>query len=517
MASRSHSCFNDKGTGFAADDDYDDRYDRYADYDDRYVDDNDRYAGYDDKYVDDDDRYADYDDRYVDDDRYADYDDRYVDDDRCADFDDRYADYDNRYVDNRYADDRYADYETYYGDRYADYDDRYDYNDYDTDYDDRYADYDDYDADYDDRYHDDRYGDDDNSYADNDSDNDDWCTNSDDSKTDITVSYWNIMGRAKEEYRKKVAAATFQRRFHASTGEETSLGEADIICVQEMKFDPEDRVASEYLPFLDSHAIGASLKEPGRSRKRTGIFYKKGRLVKCEIWPVLDNPIERAFKLMEYKKKAYDDIAEGGDERILLAVTGKPIKPKNAAWWGDSAEKIKKYKEVLEECRTVGSLQGFRIWRSKFIGPQSSNTESPRKLLENRIGICCLRVVDFGCKPIVVVSVHSYKTQLNFGLLFFDFVNQLEVPALITGYFHVGQSLTEFLCGIEFNCIKYVSTRAKCIYFILAKGACGIKTVKKHDLQMDEIPETVFETSIANHHPWNTTIHMRINKKHFKV
>jgi endonuclease/exonuclease/phosphatase family metal-dependent hydrolase len=275
------------------------------------------------------------------------------------------------------------------------------------------------------------------------------------SDDDITVSCWNIMGSARATYRKEVTTATFQSS--------TKLGKADIICVQEMSFNPErkDRgkrlsVQKEYLPFLDTHCVGNIQREPGHNGKRNGIFYKKGKLEECEFEKALHDPINRACKLMEDKKKSKD-------------------------------------------------------------------SESLRKVLERRMGLCCLRIVGFD-RIIVVASIHNYSKRsgrhrpLEFAHLFFDFFAELDVPAVIAGDFNLDkealQKYSHFWPKIKLVPSKK-APRTKRIDFILAKDGEDVETrfdtLKEHDLEVSaRTRKTLKHTKkiITNHNPLSATIHM---------
>jgi endonuclease/exonuclease/phosphatase family metal-dependent hydrolase len=302
----------------------------------------------------------------------------------------------------------------------------------------------------------------------------------------------------------------------SSTGQETSLGEAKIICIQEMNFNPERKAGGDYFPGVlgphATHAIGANQIEPGG--KRNGIFYKEG---KFKLEDFHDGPIERALELMRYKKEAYDEIARGGDEKIESAVKGTLVCPDI-----EGAKKMM-YEEVLEECKEARTVTGFHSKRQRFIRPKSYVTELPETLLKDRMAMCCLRVVGFDLR-IVVISVHNYSKRsgknapLNFARLLFDFIEKLDVPVLIAGDFNLdvrplikGSSIQS---AIKFDSIEEDSSRKdRRIDFILVKdrqGVLMIDTVKEHDLQMCGVP--VAKKSITNHNPLSATICMRKKK-----
>ena len=87
-------------------------------------------------------------------------------------------------------------------------------------------------------------------------------------ETHISICSWNIMGSSAANmagYRKAVTTETF-----SST---PILGQADIICLQELAFDPTGRVAKRYLPFLDDYTCCSSCETEGQN-KYNAIYYR---------------------------------------------------------------------------------------------------------------------------------------------------------------------------------------------------------------------------------------------------
>lgn len=354
---------------------------------------------------------------------------------------------------------------------------------------------------------------------------------SDDSITDITVCSWNIMGNAKVQYRKSFTTATFEHQFAsgASSGT-TSLGQADIICVQEMDFASGGKKESEYLPFVSStHALGGGQVE--NEGKENAVYYKKEKFVGLIIKP---DPIEQAFTLMEHKKDVYDKIAKGGDEKIKKALQGK-LSPEDFEPWCDSSDKRKMCEEVLGECKDAGTpAANFHQRRNRFIGPKASETQSPERLLKHRMGICCLRVKSVRECIFVAASVHNYSTRSGkeapgrFADLLFDFLEKLEVPALIAGDFNLDITKLRPLidkykrknwikCDYEMKDLRRGQER---IDFILMHGRADnldfeIISTEAHDLQ---VPPAIAEELkrekkyITNHNPLSSTIRVK-NKK----
>lgn len=335
-------------------------------------------------------------------------------------------------------------------------------------------------------------------------------------ESDITICCWNIMGEAKVEYRKMVTTKTFQRQFTTSTGK-TSLGQADIICIQEMGFDPASRrVSLDYLPFIDEYKV-VSKPEPSGT-PHNAIFYKREKLTrKYQNDPI----IERAFDLMEIKRKAYDKISRGGELEKKKAKKGE-LHP-----WGKEDDEKKMQLEVLEECKN-----GFDMDRYK--APDGTVTISPKDLLSRRMAICCLKVksIDYS---LVVISVHNYSKRSgvnapkHFATLLFDFVKKLEVPVVvIAGDFNLDikteRSLAKYLANYNIKDYEKKSLRIGlpridyiAFKFNASKNASSSETTA-HDLQVPgDIEEAVGKPNetkadkhrkITNHNPLSATLHV---------
>ena len=137
------------------------------------------------------------------------------------------------------------------------------------------------------------------------------------SETQITVCTWNIMGKARAEPRKMVTTDTFQypyRIYRAFPTQSISLAQSDIICVQEMIFNPSGArgTARCYLPFAGHYGVVQS-KEP--TVNYNAVFYNKEKF--SEV--LLPN---QAYHLMEIKRKYYDKILHGGVNIIMRANNG---------------------------------------------------------------------------------------------------------------------------------------------------------------------------------------------------
>jgi exonuclease III len=124
----------------------------------------------------------------------------------------------------------------------------------------------------------------------------------DDSETQITVCTWNINGTAKAKLRKRVTTATFDQQQYQDG---TTLGQSDIICVQEMTTNPEGATTPQYLPFARDYGVVQS-KEP------TGNIYNAVYFNQEKFSQVDDECLTQAYDLMDFKKRCYDEIHRTG-------------------------------------------------------------------------------------------------------------------------------------------------------------------------------------------------------------
>ena len=303
-------------------------------------------------------------------------------------------------------------------------------------------------------------------------------------KSNITICSWNINGDASAKDRKEVTTKTFRHAFDKS-----SLGQSDIIALQEIPVNPEGPTAKEYLPFVDDYKCVAA-KEP--SGIYNAVFFKKEKI------EIADNgPVDQAFHLLDLKRKIYEKISRGGDLEKQKAIN-KKLEP-----WGGDQKEIEMCKEVLKEVGGI-SLQGFNSEIAKFKAPKENDTKSPKDLLIRRMAYCCLKIASLP-EPIVVISIHNYySTQylrkgksINYARLFFDFLEKLDCPVLIAGDFNFDiekecRNIPEFIgCHYMYENYELRPLREKVgrIDFILLKLGSGeinlnLNQTKAYDLQV---------------------------------
>ena len=360
-------------------------------------------------------------------------------------------------------------------------------------------------------------------------------TTRDDFETVITVCTWNIMGTASAANRKKVTTATFLNQYcNPFRANGTSLGQSDIICIQEMKFNPQNvqRVtATEYLPFMKGPFLYGVVQsqEPG-SNTHNGVFYNKDKFSEANV-----ECLQKAYTLMEYKRECYDSIKRRGDVEIDKAVKG--ISKLTDPEWGDSVNKRAMCQEVFQECKAAGSPQGFYEIFDRYCAPRERETRSPKELLERRMAVCVLKAKFMRDYYIVVLSVHNYNTNtaksapINFAMLLFDFLSKLprlSYTVILAGDFNFditdkcqASSLEWHLGGyiIPDYAMKPLRNRLNKIDFIVVRKTCDDKVdvqvdVQAHDLQ---IPVDVWQNvggeikKITNHNPLSATI--KVKKK----
>ena len=340
-----------------------------------------------------------------------------------------------------------------------------------------------------------------------------------DTETEITVCTWNIMGKGNAEDRKKVTTTTFKHPFRADG---TCLGQSDIICIQEMKFNPQNVIAKKYLPFVEYGAVQS--QEPG-SNTYNGVFYNKDKFNQASI-----ECLHKAYTLMEYKRECYDTIKQRGYVEIDKAVKGRLTE------WGESDEKRAMCKEVLEECKAARSLQGFYHNIARYCVPNEVVTRHPGNLLNRRMAVCFLRMQNY---YVVAVSIHNYskkEASINFAGLFFDFVSKLQYIKLFQENHHMIVIAGDFNFDISTHQDPFLlqHTRnfviphydvkplrlhvcrngiSKIDFFVVSKQLeSKVKEVQAHNLQIpmdvrQRIGEKIEDQKkITNHNPLSTTI-----------
>ena len=329
------------------------------------------------------------------------------------------------------------------------------------------------------------------------------------------------MGSSAASNRKAVITETFSSV--------PILGQADIICLQELVFHPTGRVANQYLPFLDDYECCLSRETEGRN-KYNAIFYKTKKFVEL---PPTGSTIDRAFSLMDMKWKVYEKIKRGGDERK------KRVEEGLATPWGRDDTEIRMCTEVFQECQEPEQDCNAAIKR--YTVPGEMETKSPKTLLMRRMAICCLQHEQIPHYKLVVISLHcKRKGPENFAYLLFDFLSKIEAPVLIAGDFNCDitkvPSLDKFLSEysiekyeirhlrhrlprIDFICLKnYVYT--KCLpgtdfqdYDTLEYTTQLLDTVA-HDFEKNIEDKKIKEKEITNHSPLSATLTVKPTCRH---
>ena len=345
---------------------------------------------------------------------------------------------------------------------------------------------------------------------------------SDGVEANITICCWNIMGDAKATDREKVTTETFNHQFtNESEGTKTSLGQADIICLQEMAVKPDGDKAKNYLPSIDSYTAVYNRESAG---KINAVFFKKEKFK----WTKKSGQIEQAFQLMEIKRNIYDKIERKGDNEKKQAEQGK-LQP-----WGENDDEKKMCEEVLDECKSEAK---FSKGRSRYMRPGELETKSPKTLLNDRMAIECLQLKSNPNYSVVVISVHNYSKRsgkelpANFAYLLFDFLAKLEVPILIAGDFNLDitkeKSLAKYIC--EYSIEKYEMRPLRKdkkrkdedlarIDFILLGNVDGasfessLQETTAHDLQVPSTTSDIQPEKITNHNPLSATLIVKKKK-----
>ncbi len=320
-------------------------------------------------------------------------------------------------------------------------------------------------------------------------------------ESDITACSWNIKGDARAKDRMEVTTKTFRHAFDGS-----SLGQADIIALQEISVYPERSKAKEYLPFVDDYKCKWT-KEP-KGNIYNAIFFKKEKI------KIADNgPVDQAFHLLDLKRKTYQEISRGGDLKKQMAIEGKLV----PCCKGDNK---KMCQEVLKEVRGK-SLRCFNSEIAKFKAPDEDDTKSPKDLLSRRMACCCLKIASLP-EPIVAISLHfdskiTLPKKINHARLFFDFLEKLDCPVLIAGDFNF--DIEKECRNIpEFNEDNYIyqnyelrPLRTKRIDFILLKKGNGVinlnlNQTESHDLQVPPEMPRKLQRGITNHNPLSAIV-----------
>ena len=350
------------------------------------------------------------------------------------------------------------------------------------------------------------------------------ATVKDDSETQITVCSWNILGTGKVSDRKKVTTETFEYRFR---DDGTSLGQSDIICVQELMFAPSGQKAESYLPFAAEYGVEESQEPAGSNKHNAAMFYNKDKLQE-----VSESHLDKAYRLMNFKKECYDHIKMGGDMKINDAIKEKLVA------WGDSDEEKMMCKEVLRECKEAGSPRGFAENIQRYMAPNETETKHPKDLLNRRMAVGVLKVKSIRDYYIIAISVHNYsgrsgtKAAANFACLLFDFLAKLQHISLhhtivVAGDFNLDivacGELMKYLGSYNVPTYSLTSLRKTTIDFIVvskpplnSKIDTHVKDIRAHDLQIpNEVEENIGagienQKKITNHSPLSATIEVKV-------
>jgi hypothetical protein len=359
-----------------------------------------------------------------------------------------------------------------------------------------------------------------------------------DSEAQNTVSTWNINGSARAWMRKRVTTDTFNLQQYQDG---TTLGQSDIICVQEMTTKPGGLRGTDqqYLPFASDYGV-VSRKEP------TGNVYNAVYFNQEKFSQVDDECLTQAYNLMDIKKRCYDYIQQGGDERKVKAIDGQLSVPARF-------DKVKRkiFEEVLNECEEAecedtedDKVQAFNRKISKFRAPGETETKYPSDLIKRRAAICVLESESLPEDNIIVVaSVHNYSRRSgvgapeNYASLLFDFLSKLpsNITIIIAGDFNFDilacrdPSLTQYLPSYHIPRyeLRPLRSRSRTIDFIVvsktkpkAELQVSVPEVQAHDLQVNGEVDDEIEgdhSKITNHSPVSAVIELKLNDTVFDV
>ena len=165
------------------------------------------------------------------------------------------------------------------------------------------------------------------------------------------------------------------------------------------------------------------------------VLYKKKKFTLVDL-----SILKKAFDLMEQKKKIYDYIERGGDNRKDKAMRG------NLPYNGNYNKEM--FDEVLEECMQARrEAKRFNDLLNRYkANIDELKTKLPEVLLKDRMGIAVLKQEK--CY-LIVISFHSYYHSGNRGqdasqrltYLLFDFLEKVKMsgihyPVIIGGDFN---------------------------------------------------------------------------------
>ena len=314
-----------------------------------------------------------------------------------------------------------------------------------------------------------------------------------------------------------------------------------------MTNDPGSRRATDqqYFPFAGDRYGVASCKEP--AGKYNAVYFNKEKFSQVQP-PTVNGNIEElkclkpAFELMNIKKRCYDYIEQGRDDRKVKATKGLQV---NIPAWIDNDDKRKIFQEVLSECREAGTLQGFERKISKFRLPGERETKDPSYLLKCRMAMCVLKI---NCLPdqdksmirIFAASVHNYSERSgkgspeNYASLLFDFLSKLprNLIVIIAGDFNFDifacrdRSLTQYFPRYHSPSYDLAPLRkdfnlSTIDFIVVTKSEAAatlqvsVTEMQAHDLKVDrEVKDKIGgdHRKITNHSPVSAVVELKLKK-----
>ncbi len=292
------------------------------------------------------------------------------------------------------------------------------------------------------------------------------------------------------------------------------LAEKDIICIQEMTFNPKiKKTARKYLSKSMIKDYELSPKEEAKSLYNA-VFYRDK---KFEQLKDSAKRSERAYKLIDIKWRIYhkilDEISTGGRNIEKQAKEGT-LKPFKGYRRGD---KKKMFNEVV---KNYNDSSAYKVIKFR------DTNKSLQYHLDNRMAISYLQMKSNRSYKFVVVSLHNiYKggksMSESYAYLIFDFLEKLEMPVLIAGDFNC--DITEGAKAAGYHFLKYkldsrrVSSNKKGkkkvrIDFIAVKGSSSFN-FKVITTYACKVGDDSAKKEVTNHNPLTATIRLMKKKK----
>ncbi len=257
---------------------------------------------------------------------------------------------------------------------------------------------------------------------------------------ELNVLCWNIMGGSAPEYneeRKKITTTTFEE-----------LGpDTNIICIQEMKFDPKPSgtATCKYLPDSIFKDYKQSKRKEDRSNTFNAVFFREKmfREIINRAYTTAEI-INRAYRLIDIKWRIYHEISEKADIEKAEKGTLAPFEGYR------SGDKERMFREVVEKY-TISSAYNVIKYRQqrdtvksseeKSSEEKSSEEKSLKNHLDDRMAISCLQMISNLDYEFVVVSLHNISKggkskSKSYAYLIFDFLEKLKMPVVIAGDFN---------------------------------------------------------------------------------